>query len=147
MKFFLAILILIVFLFFNNACLLSNQKGCSTKVKNGDILSIGLDKTAIIKNIWKDISLKDWHIKIKVLAIGKENVKLLINSSTFLKKDFCEAKSVKIGETITIIQAEEVITKVKLDKIFTDRVSLSLEILSEPPAPKLSGSFDIELTE
>lgn len=127
--------------------LLSNQREDLIKMKNGNTLSVGLNKTAVIKNIWKDESLKSWSIKIKVLAIEKETARLEIASSTFLGKDFCEAKLMKIDESISIIQAEEVTTEIRLVKLVANKVNLSLRIFSAPPAPSLSEKFNVELQD
>lgn len=147
LKIFLVMSIAMIFVIFflNSSYSLSNQKGHLIKMKNGNALTIGLNKTAIIKNIWKDASFKDWSIKIKVLAIERENVKVQIDSPTFLGKDFSESKSIKIGGYILIRQAEEITTKITLNKISTDSATFFLEVRSAPPAPKLSESFNVEI--
>lgn len=147
LKIFLIISIVAIFLslFLNNIYLLSSQKGPLIKMKNGDTLTIGLNETAIIKNIWKDESFKDWNIRIKVLSIDREAIKTQISSSTFLGEDFNETKFIKTDESISVIQAEEVTTKIRLDKIIADSAIFSLKIQTAPPAPELSENFDVEI--
>ena len=87
-KFHFITLIVIMLLSLSSACLLGNQKGCLIKMKNGETINIALNKTAIIKDIWEDESLRDWNIKIKVLALKKEEAQIQVTSPTFLGKDF-----------------------------------------------------------
>lgn len=138
---------ILTLLFLNSACLFSNQKGCLAKMKNGETISIGLNKTAIIKNIWEGESLRDWNIKIKVLAIKKGGAQIQVTSPTFLGEDFNESKFIKIGEFISIIQSEEITTKVELNKLAANKATFSLKVQSAPPAPELSKSFDVEITQ
>lgn len=141
----LSFIFILFLLVSNNACLLSTQRGCLIKMKNNDTVTLGLNETAVIKNIWKDISLKDWSIKIKVLALEDNRAQLQVISPTFMGKDFNETKFLTVGEYLLIIQSEEITTKIELEKVYMDNAALSLKIQSAPPAPELLESFDIEI--
>lgn len=112
-------------------------------MKNDESIAIGLNKTAVINNIWKDDQLKDWSIKIKVLALEGKKAQLQVTSPTFMGKDFNETKFLAIGEHLLIIQSEEITTKIELEKVYSDKVILSFKIQSAPPAPELLDTFDI----
>lgn len=148
-KFFLIMfLIVIVFsLFLIKTSFLSNQKGYLIKMKNGDTFTAGLNETVVIKNIWKDKTLQNWNIRIKILLIdiNKEALKVQINSSTFLGEDFSEIKFIKTGGFVSIIQAEEVTSNIGLNKIVADRAIFSLKVQAASPAPELSDNFDVEI--
>lgn len=141
---FIVTLFLIVFL--NNVNLLCNQEECLGKMRNGDIFAIEVNEIVVVKNIWKESSLKDWNIKVNVLKLEKKEALVEIVSSTFLGEDFTETKFMKLGEVISIIQAEEVATKLKLEKIVKNNAIFSLKIEVAPPAPELSESFDVAKT-
>lgn len=146
LKFFVTAVVIMVFSFFNCACLLGNQKGYSFKMKNGEDITLSVNKTVVIKNIWKEESLKDWEIKIKVLTIRNGGAQVQVDSPTFLDKYFSENKFVKVGEFISIIQAEEIVTKIELNKTSETNANFSIKILSASPAPELSENFDAFLT-
>lgn len=129
----------------NTNYLLGDQNGYIVKIKNGDTITIGLNETATIKNIWKDESLENWYIKIKILAIEETGVKAIITSTTFIEKIYDKTTSIKTGETISIIQALEVTTDIRLEKILTDKAIFSLNIQVAPPAPELSQWFNVEI--
>lgn len=132
------------FLLINNICLFSSQEAYSVKMKNGESFVVALNKSVTIKNIWNKGTLKEWEIIVKVLRLTKEGVQVEIKSPTFLGKDYNTATFIKIGETVNIIQSEEISTKIWLKELAEEKAVFCIKILSSSPAPTVSSLFDVD---
>jgi len=104
-----------------------------------EVLTLGLNQRATIKDIWEDKSLKNWNIQVTLVKLESNGALITVYSSTFTGKDYNGTVFLEVGEHLQIAQSEEVFSTIKLDKIIEDRVVLSLRIYPAPPAPKVSA--------